>query len=456
MQNTVMNRCKTVYHQFYVPDYTSPEYNDLFSISVAGRCTQYVQKRVYAGSEQIALASYGSCDYELLYVHEDERGSVSYYSKPNGGVYARQLYDDWGVPMVTGWLCNGDQGNYVYTNYTGHSYDVILGVYFADARFYDPANRTWLAQDPAKDGRNWYQYCGSNPITRWDPTGLMSHDMLNLVAKAYRMGLIPKDELYQMVVMINALHLVLDIPTDDLTSESDITDAWNPILANILLGDHEGLTITTQAAYLSSHETAQILASGEIANSSIFSSSGIDLIELESKVHSPDPFERIHGEVDIRAGNEAWEVKPFGTSARRYDRQLGKYNKMDSALIPGRPITSTNAYAFSIEDKPVYINVVSEGSGRIGYFFTLSCGKRVENTQVVPALQEELARKYAYLRARESLLSRQPQPISIPMPIPMPEEKWGKILVYGTAVVTVAVLLVLFPEAAAELAPLLE
>ncbi len=178
VQNTVKNRCRTVYSQFYVPDYTSPEYNDLFSISVAGYCTQYVQKHVYADSEQIALASYGSCDYDLLYVHEDERGSVSYYSKPNGGVYARQLYDDWGVPMVTGWLCNGDQGNYVYTNYTGHTYDVILGIYFAEARFYDPANRTWLAQDPAKDGRNWYQYCGSNPITRWDPTGLSWWDDL--------------------------------------------------------------------------------------------------------------------------------------------------------------------------------------------------------------------------------------------------------------------------------------
>lgn len=26
--------------------------------------------------------------------------------------------------------------------------------------------------DPIKDGGNWYQYCFSNPVTNWDPTGL--------------------------------------------------------------------------------------------------------------------------------------------------------------------------------------------------------------------------------------------------------------------------------------------
>ena len=171
VQNTVLNRCRTVYNQYYVVDYTSPERNDLFSVTAAGCRTQYIQKYAYAGGEQIELSSYGPCRYNLLYVHEDERGSVSYYSKPNGGVYTRQVYDDWGAPQITGWLCSGDQGNYIYTNYTGHSYDVILGVYFADARFYDATNRAWLARDPAKDGLNWYQYCGSNPITRVDPTG---------------------------------------------------------------------------------------------------------------------------------------------------------------------------------------------------------------------------------------------------------------------------------------------
>lgn len=29
-----------------------------------------------------------------------------------------------------------------------------------------------MAMDPIKDGENWYQYCGSNPLKYWDPMGL--------------------------------------------------------------------------------------------------------------------------------------------------------------------------------------------------------------------------------------------------------------------------------------------
>ncbi|MEH2960567.1 RHS repeat-associated core domain-containing protein, partial [Candidatus Merdisoma sp. JLR.KK006] len=47
-----------------------------------------------------------------------------------------------------------------------------LDIYFAEARFYDANNRTWLAMDPIKDGLNWYQYCYSNPTTYYDPLGL--------------------------------------------------------------------------------------------------------------------------------------------------------------------------------------------------------------------------------------------------------------------------------------------
>ena len=39
------------------------------------------------------------------------------------------------------------------------------------ARYYDPTTGRFTSEDPAKDGLNWYVYCGNNPINRWDPTG---------------------------------------------------------------------------------------------------------------------------------------------------------------------------------------------------------------------------------------------------------------------------------------------
>lgn len=38
-------------------------------------------------------------------------------------------------------------------------------------RWYDSASGRFLTRDPAQDGRNWYSYCGNNPLTRVDPQG---------------------------------------------------------------------------------------------------------------------------------------------------------------------------------------------------------------------------------------------------------------------------------------------
>ncbi len=63
----------------------------------------------------------------------------------------RQSYDyDAANRMISGANDKGDTSRHVYANYTGHSYDVILGISFSMARFNDPANRTWLAQNPVK------------------------------------------------------------------------------------------------------------------------------------------------------------------------------------------------------------------------------------------------------------------------------------------------------------------
>ncbi|WP_350340383.1 RHS repeat-associated core domain-containing protein [Candidatus Merdisoma sp. JLR.KK006] len=84
------------------------------------------------------------------------------------------------------YFLNNDHGNYVFATFTGHIYDTILDIYFAEARFYDANNRTWLAMDPIKDGLNWYQYCYRNPTTYWDPLGLegavgtLSHRVWNI------------------------------------------------------------------------------------------------------------------------------------------------------------------------------------------------------------------------------------------------------------------------------------
>ena len=38
-------------------------------------------------------------------------------------------------------------------------------------RYYDAGVGRFTQEDPAKDGGNWYSYCGGNPVNFWDPTG---------------------------------------------------------------------------------------------------------------------------------------------------------------------------------------------------------------------------------------------------------------------------------------------
>ena len=172
LNNTQTTHAGQVYSRDYVIDYTSYENDDLMIFAYCGETVEYEQKQVYAGSERIEQYTDKGNWERLLYVHEDIMGNTRYYTKNNGQSYAELTYDAWGNPVSPNKLLNNDHGNFVYATFTGHIYDTTLDIYFAETRFYDAANRTWLAMDPVKDGSNWYQYCGSNPITYWDPLGL--------------------------------------------------------------------------------------------------------------------------------------------------------------------------------------------------------------------------------------------------------------------------------------------
>ena len=172
VNNTHTTHAGKVYARDYVIDYTSFENDDLMVFAEGNGQPEYEQKHVYAGSERtLQFTDKGNWE-RTLYVHEDVMGNTRYYTKANGQSFAELTYDAWGMPESPNKLLNNDHGNYVFATFTGHIYDTTLDIYFAEARFYDANNRTWLAIDPIKDGGNWYQYCGSNPATYWDPTGL--------------------------------------------------------------------------------------------------------------------------------------------------------------------------------------------------------------------------------------------------------------------------------------------
>ena len=174
VNNLITTHAGKTYDRDYVIDYTSPENDDLYVYALGNGQLEYEQRHVYAGSErleQITEKSNGNWE-RTLYVHEDVMGNTRYYTKATGQSFAELQYDAWGQPVSPNKLVNNDHGNYVFATFTGHIYDTTLDIYFAEARFYDATNRTWMAMDPIKDGLNWYQYANANPITYWDALGL--------------------------------------------------------------------------------------------------------------------------------------------------------------------------------------------------------------------------------------------------------------------------------------------
>jgi len=135
----------------------------------------YEQSHTYRGDERVLqITNRANSQERLLYVHEDLRGTTRSYSKQGGQIFEELHFDAWGFPTNPNKLINNDRGSYITASFTGHSFDIVLNIYFAQSRFYDAQNRQWTSRDPVKDGLNWYRYCNNNPKTFVDPTGLVA------------------------------------------------------------------------------------------------------------------------------------------------------------------------------------------------------------------------------------------------------------------------------------------
>jgi RHS repeat-associated protein len=110
-------------------------------------------------------------------------GIMNYYRDQIGSVRMVTKYDTAGDSIKTVW--KGDYTPYgeILTEDYGmnwlplktfalHEYDRETGLYYAQARWYDPETSQFVSEDGAQDGLNWYGYCGDRPLGNVDPSGL--------------------------------------------------------------------------------------------------------------------------------------------------------------------------------------------------------------------------------------------------------------------------------------------
>jgi lysozyme len=100
--------------------------------------------------------------------------STLFAQDSDGDVISHMIYDPWGSPLIETYTDANYSGLDNLNNFTGYTWDEVLGVYYAQNRFYDADEHRFTQQDPVKDGGNWYVYVENNPLIATDPWGMLA------------------------------------------------------------------------------------------------------------------------------------------------------------------------------------------------------------------------------------------------------------------------------------------
>ncbi len=137
--------------------------------------TSSMIKYYYAGSQRVAMRQGSSALYYLL---GDHLGSTAITANSNGTLYTEQRYYPWGDTRY-----NSPTTTPTAYLYTGQRKDAT-GLYFYNARYYDPTLGRFLSADsivpsPANpQSLNRYSYVLNNPLRYTDPTGHFSKEQI--------------------------------------------------------------------------------------------------------------------------------------------------------------------------------------------------------------------------------------------------------------------------------------
>ena len=125
------------------------------------------------------------------YYITDGENSVTALTNSAGAAVDTYSYNSYGATTATGAVSNPFA-------YTGQAYDSSDGLYYLNARYYDPSTGRFLSSDPVPNA-NPYPYAGNDPTNFVDPSGAEA-----MVESAYTTLLTDQINIAQQIQKINA------------------------------------------------------------------------------------------------------------------------------------------------------------------------------------------------------------------------------------------------------------
>ena len=114
--------------------------------------------------------------------NKDIQGSTSSLVKEDGSADAIYQYTDFGETMI-----QGDDQAKNEVCYTGGIYDQSTGLYYLNARYYDPEDGRFMTEDSYRgeimnpETGHLYVYCANNPVNYVDPSGHFAAAMYTVI-----------------------------------------------------------------------------------------------------------------------------------------------------------------------------------------------------------------------------------------------------------------------------------
>ena len=126
------------------------------------------------GTEGNVLATerFKGDDMQYYLYNKDIQGSTTSLVKEDGSADATYQYTDFGETII-----HGDDQAKNEVCYTGGIYDQSTGLYYLNARYYDPEDGRFMTEDSYRgeimnpETGHLYVYCANNPVNYVDPSG---------------------------------------------------------------------------------------------------------------------------------------------------------------------------------------------------------------------------------------------------------------------------------------------